>query len=164
MKFSPPALLFFVVIVALEVEVVMLAIKDNILSRLLKSPPQLEAVTVQILSKFSFVLCLVYLPPNSLTNVFDTLSEHIINLCDKNLPIILLGDFNTPDINWDILTGSSSQSILFCDLVFQLNFLQLVNEPTHVQGNVLDLIFTNKEDLIDNVTVHPREAFCVNTT
>ena len=141
----------------------MLAIKDNIPSKLLMSPPELEAVTVQILSKFSFILCLVYLPPNSLVNVFDTLSTHVTNLCHKNLPIIILGDFNTPDINWDTLTGSSSQSNLFCDLVFHLNLLQLVDKPTHVQGNTLDLIFTNKEDLIDNVTVQPQEAFCVSS-
>ena len=142
---------------------VMLAIKDNIPSKLLMSQPELEAVTVQILSKFSFILCLVYLSPNSLINVFDTLSTHITNLCHKNLPIIILGDFNTPDINWDTLTGSSSQSNLFCDLVFHLNLLQLVDKPTHIQGNTLDLIFTNKEDLIDNVTVQPQEAFCVSS-
>ena len=39
----------------------------------------------------------------------------------------------------------------FCDLLFQLN---LINEPTHIQGNILDLIFTNNEDLIYDVTAH----------
>ena len=33
----------------------------------------------------------------------------------------------------------------------------------HAQGNILDLIFTNKEDLIDNVIVQLQEAFCVSS-
>ena len=39
--------------------------------------------------------------------------------------------------------------------MFQLNLSQLINEPTHIQGNILDLVFTNNEDLIYDVTVHP---------
>ena len=34
-----------------------------------------------------------------------------------------------------------------------------------MQGNILDLTFTNKEaDLIDNVTVQPQEAFCIQSS
>jgi len=30
----------------------------------------------------------------------------------------------------------------FCDLLFQLNLSQLINKPTHIQGNTLDLVIT----------------------
>ena len=49
----------------------------------------------------------LYIPPNLPMFLILYLATHITNLCDKNLPIIILGDFHTPDINWDTLTGSS---------------------------------------------------------
>jgi len=59
-----------------------------------------------------------------------------------------LGDFNFIDISWDSLCGLSPSSVKFCDIIFNLNFSQLICEPTHIAGNVLDLILTNIPDLI----------------
>ena len=70
-----------------------------------------------------------------------------------------MGDFNLPDINWNTLSSTSQLSNVFCDLVFKLNLSQLVDMPTHNQGNILDLIFTNDEELFHTITVHPHEAF-----
>ena len=70
--------------------------------------------------------------------------------------IFLLGDFNFPDVDWTTLSGSSSRSNKFCDLLFQYNLTQIVNEPTHNLGNILDLIITNNKDIIDNLKVHPQ--------
>ena len=38
---------------------------------------------------------------------------------------LLLGDFNFPTINWDILQGETPISNFFCDLVFNLNLVQI---------------------------------------
>ena len=64
----------------------------------------------------------------------------------------MVGDFNVLDINWGSLTGTSS-SISFCDFVFQHNLTQFVNQPTHIKGNILDLVFTNSDELIHNLHV-----------
>ena len=40
---------------------------------------------------------------------------------------------------WD----RSSISIRFCDIIFDLNLTQLINQPTHIAGNILDLILTS---------------------
>jgi len=42
-----------------------------------------------------------------------------------------------------------------CDFVFKHNLSQIVNSPTHICGNILDLILTNCEDEIYALTVHP---------
>ena len=39
--------------------------------------------------------------------------------------------------------------------MFQNNLSQLVHSPTHLKGNILDLILTNSDELISNVEVIP---------
>jgi len=71
---------------------------------------------------------------------------------------MIIGDFNYPDINWDMqiseaLEDSPSQSFLS---VYKDCFLhQQVLYPTHYRGqqqaNILDLIMTNEPDMIDKL-------------
>jgi len=65
-----------------------------------------------------------------------------------------MGDFNVLDINWATWTGSLTFSDEFCDLIFHYNLSQLVDQSTHVCGNILDLILINCESAISNLTVH----------
>jgi len=65
-----------------------------------------------------------------------------------------VGDFNYPDISWTDLVGDTTCSNLFCELVFDSNLTQLVDVPTHVRGNILDLVLTNEVDAIKVLKVH----------
>ena len=67
----------------------------------------------------------------------------------------ILGDFNLPDVDWYTLTGSSSSSSCVCNFIFDCNLTQHVLEPTHVKGNVLDLVLTSVNVTIDHLTIHP---------
>ena len=60
-----------------------------------------------------------------------------------------------PDKCWSSLHGSTSFSKTFCEFVYKHNLTQLVTSPTHVKGNVLDLILTNAEDVIYDLNVNP---------
>ena len=68
--------------------------------------------------------------------------------------LILLGDFNYPDIDWVTLSGHSAASNQLCDVIFQAGLCQLIDTPTHQQGNILDLLLTNIEDKIKELQVH----------
>ena len=59
-------------------------------------------------------------------------------------------DFNLPDVVRDCLSNSSH---MLCDLVFQHILSQSVSDATHEKGNVLDLVITDQENLINNFTV-----------
>ena len=59
-----------------------------------------------------------------------------------------------PTINWDILQGETPMSNLFCDLVFNLNLVQMINEPTHIHGNILDLVLTTEDNFNTLLSVH----------
>ena len=67
--------------------------------------------------------------------------------------MLILGDFNIPDVNWDTLTATSSISDSFCDLAFNLNLFHLIKNPTHTQGNILDIMLTNVEESIHTLTI-----------
>ena len=82
---------------------------------------------------------------------------HDLFLTLQSLPndshLIILGDFNFPDINWSTLTAASPLSSSFCDKLFSMNLIQHVNESTHLHGNILDLILSNDLNLFDNISV-----------
>ena len=63
---------------------------------------------------------------------------------------VLIGDFNFPGIRWG--SGrSDAKSRPFFDAI-EDNFLaQHVDEPTHKSGNILDLVISKDEHLVENV-------------
>ena len=71
--------------------------------------------------------------------------------------IIVCGDFNLPGISWDTTTQTSSNALHNKIFEFQNKYFltQLVNEPSHAAGNVLDLVFTNNRSLITDVSIVP---------
>ena len=52
------------------------------------------------------------------------------------------------------MDGTAPLSIRFCDIIFDLNLTQLINQPTHITGNILDLILTSSPDSIFNLHIH----------
>ena len=50
-----------------------------------------------------------------------------------------------------------------CELIFESNLVQLVDSPTHVCGNILDLVLTDNPDHVTNLLVHPPDYQCVTS-
>ena len=81
---------------------------------------------------------------------------------DQTPDIIIGGDFNLPHTSWpecspkEGSTWNEAEMIAtiqeICD---ELMLTQIVTEPTHYQGNILDLVFTNNESLIHSCTITP---------
>ena len=77
----------------------------------------------------------------------------------NNEHIWLAGDFNLPDIDWDIFNnkaggvvpGLSKQSI---DITNDFGLEQVVREPTRI-NNILDLFFTSNPTLVERSSVVP---------
>ena len=130
---------------------VVLAIKNSIPSKLLNTPSDLELLVVTVSLTEITTACLIYNPPNSSTMYHTCLLNylHSLSSCSN---IIIVGDLNLPDANWDIYTGLSSFTQEFCEAAFDLNLLQLVNKPTHRGENILDIILTNQPN-ITNVSI-----------
>ena len=130
-----------------------MAVKDSIPCRLLDSPKDLEVISISISTHNPLVLCTVYLPPNlHLSNQLNLLN-YLDSLVKSNSHVIILGDFNVPDVCWSTLSGVSTFSKAFCEFVFTNNLSQLVFDPTHNRGNILDLVLTNSEEVVRNLSV-----------
>ena len=98
------------------------------------------------------IFCCVYVPPDSSVS---SLANFLSDITSSFNNCIILGDFNFPDIDWSVLMGTSHQSNCFCDLVFDCNLTQHVHDPTHVKGNLLDIVLTSQSVSFDFLIVHP---------
>ena len=94
------------------------------------------------------VFTLVYRSPNSVNENNDKLCELIDNL-DDNVPHIIVGDFNMPDVDWNTLKSTKHKK--FLDSTTDKALFQLVTFPTHNKGNILDLVLTDCPDRIVNI-------------
>ena len=94
---------------------IMIAVSDKISCQEITSPINLEIICVKLLLPNPITICVTYVPPNS-TIAYNDLFNFFLNLHTASDKLIILGDFNFPDIDWDLLSGSSPVSDQFCDL------------------------------------------------
>lgn len=113
---------------------------------------------------FSFTVTVVYRPPSSsrlpdradleLFEIIESTSQDFTNW-------ILTGDFNFPTINWSSLAPSENTDVAatFINTLLNTNLSQHITEPTRYRSNqqpsLLDLIFSNEENLISNIKYLP---------
>ena len=81
--------------------------------------------------------------------------KYIFNLSNQHKPLIIAGDFNLLDIDWSTLTSGSAVANVLCNIIFELNLFQHIDQPTHIQGNTVDLILSSGEDLVHSLKVLP---------
>ncbi|GAB0206109.1 hypothetical protein GRJ2_003076500 [Grus japonensis] len=65
--------------------------------------------------------------------------------------LVLMGDFNHPDICWRDNAAERKQSRKFLECVNDNFLLQVIEESTTRRGTMLDLSLTNKEGLVRDV-------------
>ena len=133
---------------------VLIAVNNIFPCQLITSPENLETICIKLMLPNPITLCVNYVPPSSTAVYYDNLFNFFLHLHEVSVRMIILGDFNLPDIDWDMLSGHSQVSNQFCDLVFQTGLSQLIDKPTHIHGNILDLLLTNLEDSVCHLQIH----------
>ena len=88
----------------------------------------------------------VYRPPRPTSRENNMKMYKLFKNSNENN--IFVGDYNFPAINWNEYTSDrGSEPFLKC--LVESGYEQLVDFPTHIQGNILDLVLTNKpEDIL----------------
>ncbi|PKU34200.1 hypothetical protein llap_15501 [Limosa lapponica baueri] len=93
-------------------------------------------------------------PPNQDEQADEVFYKRLAEV-SQSPALVLVGDFNLPDICWEYNTAESRQARRFLECM-EDNFLtQLVGEPIR-GGASLDLLFPNKEGLVGDVEVGGR--------
>ena len=87
--------------------------------------------------------------------ILPQLQRAVSDLVHRNEPLVIMGDFNLPGVNWynSVPTAVNAHSQNeFLNVFLSNGLIQTVFEPTRDE-NILDLVFTNETDLIRNVSV-----------
>ncbi|PKU34926.1 mitochondrial fission process protein 1 [Limosa lapponica baueri] len=121
---------------------------------LIEGNSRVECLWVRIrgrASKADIVVGVCYRPPNQDVEVDEMFYKQLAEV-SRSLALVLVGDFNLPDISWAHNTAEREQSRRFLGCVGDNFLTQLVREPTR-EGALLDLLFVNREGLVGDVTV-----------
>ncbi|KAK4818855.1 hypothetical protein QYF61_020074 [Mycteria americana] len=102
-------------------------------------------------NKADTVVGVCYRPPNQ-DEETDELFCKQLGEASRLLALVLVGDFNLPDVCWKYNRAERKQSRRFLEGVADSFLTQLVSEPTR-EGAPLDLLFMNREGLVSHVMV-----------
>ena len=87
-----------------------------------------------------------YDPPNSDSDYINNFCHCLDDLLNVDFTAVILGDFNFPDISWDMNTipNQDSREFIFYDCCLNNGLHQLIHVPTYLNSsNTLDLVLTN---------------------
>ena len=85
---------------------VLVAVDSSLSCYEVASPPDLEVISVKI---GHILLCTVYITPTLLlldTGSLMNLLSYLADLSSSSEHLLIVGDFNAPDIEWSSLTGT----------------------------------------------------------
>ena len=132
-----------------------------------------EMVAVRI-PDIQTINIVVYRPPKTKSHEFNPVLKEIQkifqNLEKPEPTIILSGDLNFPFVKWKRLSDNScsweykantnatsdekNQFQKFLEICNNQFMLQMIEEPTHIEGNTLDLVFTNEINMVTVIEVN----------
>ena len=109
----------------------------------------------------------IYSPPSfKNTTQYNVFIDYLSELCAENIPTIIVGDLNVPNINWSISNNihqnsfpDSSVEKVICDFANCHVLKQHITFPTR-KNNILDILFTNDAANIKSIT--PLPPFGIN--
>ena len=113
-------------------------------------PPDLEMLFVD-LNTANIMICVFYSPPSSVRTNTARFIDHIRSLShDVIRRLIIIGDFNVPDVDWIPRTASSVHGNALLHATREFLFKQLVTFPTRLT-NTLDLAFVPVSMPVDQI-------------
>ncbi|KAF7252758.1 hypothetical protein EYD10_02105 [Varanus komodoensis] len=101
-------------------------------------------------NKKNLVVGIYYHPSSQKEDKDATFEKQLASISKKN-DVVIMGDFNFPDICWDTNSAKHGPSKRFLTCVVD-NFLQQKVEEGTRGSAILDLILTNRDGLVDKIT------------
>ena len=153
---------------------VFIAIKENLIA--VDKPEfdidcELTWSTLEFPGSGKLHLCSFYRPPSGGTEPLEKLCDSVNKVLNdtrthtngiKHKNILICGDFNLPDIDWDSSTvkpDSMRKGLHERALEILLGEMPIVQLQTKItrqaSQNVLDLICTNNQNIVTNIQTHP---------
>jgi len=99
----------------------------------------------------NIVLGMYYRPPDQEEEVNEAFYGQL-KLASQSQALVLIGDFNHPDIFWEDHAARHTHSRMFLQSIDDNFLMQVVEEPMR-RGMLLDLVLTNKEGPVEDAKV-----------
>jgi exonuclease III len=109
---------------------------------------QLEIVAAELTteSNHKILFCSCYKPPDVNISWSDEFNDFLNNICDQYDNLLIVGDFNLPNISWDSNNNAfGANEMSFVDALHDHYLSQIINIPTR-GSNILDLVITSVQD------------------
>lgn len=127
-------------------------VKSHLKCELISWPQEVNieciGLNVTLSSSMSFTVICMYRPPSA-KDIFYNQLETVLNCCNAQREIILMGDLN---VNWD----SKPERRKLKQLTDKNNLIQTINGPTRITNKsktTIDLLFTNKPERIERLLI-----------
>ena len=141
---SNTLLQLFLTEVLVNMEAHLSSVKNHVLTSL---SPRVCLYFMCVLINFQTVVLCVYNPP--IGSHYRITSQNLISAVSdflriyRDMKMVICGDFNMPDVDWDLLIAQGQDSSAIIDHFMDLDLQQIVCSSTHARANILNLIFTN---------------------
>ena len=113
-----------------------------------------ELLWIELPTKASTILLgVVYRPPLSSVSYLEELHTSLLCAVKYNVPVILCGDFNLPNIDWTTVSPSpcTPDASMFCEIISDCFLSQLVSFNTR-KDHILDLVLTTHPDHVSFIS------------
>ena len=110
------------------------------------------------------LFCVFYKPPGTDESFLVHFRDFLVQYSRTGLAnLIVTGDFNFPNIDWNLGCSIDSNSAIedFCNILDDFFLIQKNLYSTRDSrnpgspGSILDLVLTNNDSLVENVVVRP---------
>ena len=92
-----------------------------------------------------------YRPPNQDDDTDELFFEELRHTL-RSTTLVLIGEFDLPEVNWVYHTANTSRSRRFLKRLDDKFLVQVLREPTR-KGALLDLLLENREGLVGDVAI-----------
>ena len=150
---------------------VLIAINSSldVTSQKINTSCKAEVLSIELTLKNKTKMCIstVYKVGTLGSQNLSALTEYYNNLrkTKKSSRMYIVGDLNLQEISAHDWQQGHCQNPLgqsFLELFDKLGFVQCIKEPTHKQGNLLDILLTNIPQTLTDASVEDEDSVCMS--
>ena len=127
-----------------------------------KCSAEIVAATLTFNSGKKIVICTCYRVGTLGYSNLEQINSYLQKIKTKRglNSLIIVGDFNFPDVDWENYHSTHAIDQYFLEMLSNLGLAQLVDKPTHIAGNTLDLLLTDNTHIVGNLKVNDHWNIC----
>ena len=134
----------------------------DVMIKAVKIQTHLPIVSVEMKFKDNSKVCLSTFYRYGYSDYLDFLEseKYYREICRKYSDVIIVGDLNLSSVkDWNCPETNCELESQTIDLFNDLGMIAQLNHSTHIAGNVLDQILTNRSNLLTNISIEP-DSIC----